>query len=86
MDTSKMLDTSKVLAASKVLLALTALIAGVVLTGGANPARAASDAMIERGEPRWLDETIYRPDCPRTDRGRDGHADRICSAAALPCR
>jgi hypothetical protein len=70
---------------SKALLAVAALIA-VAATGGASPVQAASDGMIERGGPRWLDETVYRPDCPRTDRGRDWHADRICSAATVPCR
>jgi hypothetical protein len=69
---------------SKALLAV--LIVGVVAMGGASAARAASDGMTERGAPRWLDQTVYRPDCPRTERGRDWHTDRICDTAALPCR
>jgi len=67
---------------SKALFALTAVTAGALAASDAIPARSASDRSIDRAAPRWLDQTIYRPDCPGKEHGRIWHAEQICHAAA----
>ena len=65
---------------SRILFALTAVTAGAIAAGHAIPARSAADR--DRGAPYWLDQTIYRPDCPGKEHGRIWHAEQICHAAA----
>jgi len=50
---------------SRAAIALLAALAVVASAPG--PARAMSDAVANAAAPQWLDQTIYRPNCPRVE-------------------
>ena len=63
---------------SKMLLAVTLAMTATVAAAIANPAQATSDKATRQSIPHWLNETIYRPDCPSADRDHASHSDEIC--------
>jgi hypothetical protein len=64
------------------LLRLTALmISATVALGSAAHAR--SDRPIDQASPRWLDQTIYRPDCLSVDCACDCRSERLCLPACV---
>jgi hypothetical protein len=54
------------------------VIAAVVAAGLIGPAQAGSDRHTDRFAPRWLDQTVYRPDCLIADCDCDCQSERVC--------
>lgn len=42
-----------------------------VAVGGSAPAHARSETTANAAPPRWLDQTVYRPNCPRAEYDKD---------------
>jgi hypothetical protein len=45
-----------------------AIVAATVATGATLPAQATSDTLTTLAAPRWVDQTVYRPDCRNIER------------------
>jgi len=64
------------------LLRLAALmISATVVLGG--PAQARSDGWIDPAAPRWVDQTVYRPNCLPADCACDCRSERLCLPACV---
>jgi hypothetical protein len=51
-------------------------LSAIVTAAACGPVQATSATRGEVGPPQWLDQTIYRPDCPVLEYDRDCRVDR----------
>ena len=56
---------------------VTVLMCATIALGAALPSQARSE-WLNLNEPRWLDQTVYRPNCPLVDCACDCRADLLC--------
>ena len=54
----------------KQLYVIAVVSASAIVASIGTPSWATSDKSTKLAAPYWLDETIYRPDCPSNDRNR----------------
>ena len=65
------------------LLRLVVVIVAAMAAAALTPAHAASDWRVAQAAPQWVDQTVYRPNCPKTDCDCDCRVDRFCLPACV---